>query len=326
MDPSTIPSRPPYDPELAAALDARPLPTVVTPEMIGQLRTAPFWAPVEEVLSTRATDHHDRVIAGSAGDLSVAVFRPRRLTGPGPGIYFLHGGGMIIGDRFAGIEQLLDWGEAFGATVVSLDYRLAPEHPDPAPVEDGYAGLVWTVEQSANLGIDPDRIMIAGTSAGAGIAAGVTLLARDQRGPAPFAQLLMSPMLDDRNETVSSRQYTRTGSWSRESNDTGWDALLGDRRKTDRVTIYAAPARATDLTGLPPAFIDVGSAEVFRDEAVAYASQLWASGVQAELHVWPGGFHIFDGAVPAAALSAVARETRTKWVDRMLGVASTPRT
>ena len=181
---------------------------------------------------------------------------------------------MIIGDRFTGIEGILDWAEAFGVTVVSLDYRLAPEHPDPAPVEDAYAGLVWTFEHSAELGIDPDRIVIAGTSAGGGLAAGVILLARDRRGPAPCAQLLMSPMLDDRNETVSSHQYTKTGSWSRESNDTGWDALLGDRRKTDRVTVYAAPSRATDLGGLPSAFVDVGSAEVFRDEAVAYASRL----------------------------------------------------
>ncbi|SES27387.1 alpha/beta hydrolase fold, partial [Lentzea xinjiangensis] len=113
-----------------------------------------------------------------------------------------------------------------------------------------------------------------------------------------MAQLLRSPMLDDRDVTVSSAQYSQTGSWSRESNNTGWDALLGDRRKSDAVSVYAAPARAGDLSGLPPAFVDVGSAEVFRDEAVAYASRLWAAGVQAELHVWPGGFHIFDGAVP----------------------------
>ena len=133
-----------------------------------------------------------------------------------------------------------------------------------------------------------------------------------------MAQLLMSPMLDDRDATVSARQYSGTGSWSRESNDTGWNALLGERRKTDAVSIYAAPARATDLSGLPPAFIDVGSAEVFRDEDVAFASRLWASGVQAELHVWAGGFHIFDGAAPAAALSRAALAARDAWVRRTL--------
>jgi acetyl esterase/lipase len=149
----------------------------------------------------------------------------------------------------------------------------------------------------------------------------VALLARDRQGPTALAQLLMSPMLDDRDQSVSSHQYSQTGSWSRESNDTGWNALLGERRKTDAVSIYAAPARAGDLSGLPPAFIDVGSAEVFRDEDVAYADRLWASGVQAELHVWAGGFHIFDGAVPTAALSVAALDARTAWVRRTLGAA-----
>lgn len=319
MQTITSPARVPYDTELAAMLDASPLPTVITPEMIAPIRSAPFTPPIADLLSTRAITHEERTIAGPASDLVVSIFRPRTRSGTGAGIYYLHGGGMIIGDRFTGIEDVLDWVEAFGATAVSLEYRLAPEHPDPAPVEDGYAGLLWTAAHTAELGIDPDRLMIAGASAGAGLAAGVALLARDRGGPALLAQLLMSPMLDDRNATVSSQQYSMTGSWSRESNDTGWTALLGDRRATDTVSIYAAPARATDLSGLPPAFIDVGSAEVFRDEAVAYASQLWAAGVQAELHVWAGGFHMFYGAAPTATLSVDARETRNSWMRRTLG-------
>ena len=316
MPTSKPPARPPYDPELGAMLAASPLPDTITPDMIEALRAVPFTAPIDETLSTRAVEHEERTIAGPQGELTVSIFRPRGKTGVGPGIYFLHGGGMIIGDRFTDIERPLDWVEEFGAVCVSMEYRLAPEHPDPAPIEDSYAGLLWTAEHSTELGIDPERLMISGTSAGGGLAAGVSLLARDRRGPELVAQMLMSPMLDDRNETVSSHQYSRTGTWSRESNDTGWDALLGDRRKTGNIGIYAAPARATDLSGLPSAFIDVGSAEVFRDEAVAYASQLWASGVQAELHVWPGGFHMFDGAVPTAALSVLARETRSPWVGR----------
>jgi acetyl esterase/lipase len=125
-------------------------------------------------------------------------------------------------------------------------------------------------------------------------------------------------MLDDRDNTVSTLQYSGTGSWSRESNTTGWTALLSDLRGTEAVSPYSAPARAEDLSGLPPAFIDVGSAEVFRDEDVTYASRLWAAGVQAELHVWAGGFHIFDGAAPAVALSAAALAARTAWVRRTL--------
>lgn len=310
--------RPPYDPELAPALDASPLPQTVTLDMVAGLRANPFSPPVDDLLASRAIDREDHILAGPDGDLHITVFRPRSASGPRPGILFLHGGGMIIGDRFTGIEELLNWTEWHGAVSVTVEYPLAPEHPDPAPVEGAYAALLWTSEHSVELGIDPDRLLIAGSSAGAGIAAGVALMARDRGGPSLIAQMLNSPMLDDRNETVSSQQYTRTGSWSRESNDTGWDALLGDRRRCDQVSEYAAPARATDLSGLPPAFVDVGSAEVFRDEAVGYASALWAAGVQAELHVWAGGFHMFHGPAPTAAVSVAAVAARADWVGRTL--------
>lgn len=313
-------ARPPYDPQLAVLLDNSPLPAVITADMIEQLRAAPFTAPIDEVLATRALDHQVRAVPVAGGEVAASVFIPRGGAATKPGIYFLHGGGMIIGDPFTGIANILDWALEHDAVVVSLDYRLAPEHPDPTPVEDAYAGFEWTAAHADELGIDPDRILLAGTSAGGGLAAGVALLARDRRGPAAMAQLLMSPMLDDRDDTVSAQQYSNTGSWSRESNITGWTALLGDRRATAEVSAYAAPARATDLSQLPPAFIDVGSAEVFRDEDVAYAGRLWEAGVQAELHVWAGGFHIFDGAAPAAALSTAALAARASWVRRTLTV------
>jgi acetyl esterase/lipase len=316
--PATTPARPPYDPELAPLLDASPLPQTVTPDMIDAIRGARFGLTIDELLASREVDREDRRIPGPGGEIDLTVLRARGAAGPRPGLLFLHGGGMIIGDRFTGVEEVLDWVEEHGMVGISVDYRLAPEHPDPAPTEDAYAALVWVGTHAAELGIAPDRIVLAGSSAGGGIAAGVALMARDRGGPALMAQMLMSPMLDDRDSTASSRQYTQTGSWSRESNDTGWTALLGDRRKTERVSTYAAPARATDLTGLPPAFVDVGSAEVFRDEAVAYASALWAAGVQAELHVWAGGFHMFHGPAPTAALSVAAVRERADWVRRAL--------
>ncbi len=172
------------------------------------------------------------------------------------------------------------------AVLVSVEYRLAPEHPDPAPVEDCYAGLKWVSEHATELGINPDHIIISGGSAGGGIAAGVTLLARDRKGPSIFAQQLLYPMLDDRCNNVSNNQFPEEGTWTRRVNIMGWDSLLPGTRGTGNVSIYAAPARAKDLSGLPPAFIEVGSAEPFRDEDVAYATKLWEDGVHAELHVW----------------------------------------
>ncbi len=316
---------PPFDVELGAVLAAigEMLPPTLTPEMIGPLRQGGILAtPIADLIGDRPIRHEERTVPGPDGapDITLSIFSRTDHVAGGPGIFHTHGGGMIIGDRFTGAEEYLSWVMDLDAVVVSVEYRLAPEHPDPAPVDDCYAGLVWTAEHAEELGIDPTRIVIGGASAGGGLAAGVTLKARDLGGPALAGQLLIYPMLDDRNETASSRQVDGIGVWDRGSNDTGWDALLGDRRKTDAVSIYAAPARATDLTNLAPAFIDVASAEVFRDEDVAYAVKIWEQGGVAELHVWPGGFHGFDAMAPQAALSLKARAARVDWLRRILGV------
>jgi acetyl esterase/lipase len=170
------------------------------------------------------------------------------------------------------------------------------------------------------LGVDPGRLLLAGGSAGGGLAAGVALMNRDRHGPELCGQLLMCPMLDDRDSTVSTLQYADAGLWTRSTNVVGWTALLGEAKGGDDVHEYAAPARATDLADLPPAYIDCGSAEVFRDEDVAYAQAIWAVGGQAELHVWAGGFHAFDGFVPDAAVSRVAVATRQAWINKTLAV------
>jgi len=315
-------ARPPFDPELEAVLGllGETLPPSITPEMIPFMRDAPVVAPVDDLLAERGISRRDVTIAGYEGaDIVVSVLAPEGHTGTGPGIFHAHGGGMIVGDRFVGIAAIVDWIERFDAVCVTVEYRLAPEFPDPYPVEDCYAGLVWTAEHAEELGIDPARLIIAGGSAGGGLAAGVSLMARDRGGPALAGQVLICPMLDDRDASVSTHQIDGVGVWDRTSNVTGWSALLGDRRGTGAVSIYAAPARATDLSGLPPAFIDCGSAEVFRDEDVAYASQIWADGGQAELHVWPGGFHAFDMMAPHAAMSQAALAARDNWVARIIG-------
>ncbi|WP_335981167.1 MULTISPECIES: alpha/beta hydrolase [Streptomycetaceae] len=315
-------NHPPLDPELGAvlALVHQQLSPTVTAQDIGALRAGLFAAPGEDLTRGGTVEVRDLAVPGPDGapEVPLLVLRPAGLAAGAPVIYYLHGGGMIIGDQRTGVGTVLDWAVANGAVVVSAGYRLAPEHPDPAPVEDCYAGLLWVHEHAGRIGGDRDRVVLAGTSAGGGLAAGVALLARDRGGPRPLAQVLMCPMLDDRFVTPSSRELDGEGIWDRTSNTTGWHALLGERRGTDDVSIYAAPARATDLAGLPTAFIDVGSVETFRDEAIDYAARLLQAGVQCELHVWPGGFHGFDAMAPHAALSRTASTTRAAWVQRLL--------
>ncbi|WP_030451749.1 alpha/beta hydrolase [Herbidospora cretacea] len=309
----------PFDPELAAALTviSQNMPSSLTPEMIPLLRQGMTTLGPAEDLTLGGIVDLTEVDLGDG--VSVVVCRPVAAPMPAPAVYWIHGGGMIMGDHRVGLADPLAWAVELGLVVVSVDYRLAPEHPDPAPVEDCYRGLVWLADNAADLGIDPARIVIAGGSAGGGLAAGTALLARDRGGPGLLGQLLIYPMLDERNDTVSSHQMSGLGIWDHTSNETGWSALLGDRRGGPDVSIYASPSRATDLSGLPPAFIDVGSAETFRDEDVAYATAIWQSGGQAELHVWPGGFHGFDVMVPQAALSQRAKHARLDWLRRLLG-------
>lgn len=263
-----------------------------------------------------------RVVPGPVGQPAIAVLicRPTRIPAGAvtAGVYHVHGGGMISGDRTTGMEIALDWAEYVDLTIVSVEYRLAPETPHPGPVEDCYAGLVWTAGHAAELGIDPSRLIVAGGSAGGGLAAATVLMARDLGGPEVFAQLLMCPMLDDRNDSVSARQLEGHDTWDRRNNEIAWTAVLGEARGGEGVSPYAAPARAGDLSRLPPTYLDVGSCETFRDEVVDYALRLWHAGGDCELHVWPGGFHGFAGIAPMAMLSRQASAAPITWLGRIL--------
>lgn len=314
----------PFAAELQPIIDAMGTPATFTLEGMPAARAASagFMPSVEQVIGDRPIDVEDRVIPGPAGepDLEITILRPRGLTTVVPGLFNIHGGGMMTGHRVMDTGRLADLVEGLGVVAVNVEYRLAPEHPHPAPVEDCYAGLAWMAENAAELGVDPARIVIMGGSAGGGLSAGVALLARDRGGPALAGQLLLCPMIDDRNDSVSSQQYEASGMWTRQQNDIGWKALLGDAAGTPDASPYAAPLRAKDLTGLPPAFIEAGAAEVFRDENVEYASRIWAVGGDAELHIWAGAFHGFDIFAPESELARAALASRDSWLRRVLDI------
>ncbi|GGL62747.1 esterase [Streptomyces fumigatiscleroticus] len=326
-DPDALPPVP-VDPELAAAVHHLGRQPPVTRETVAAVRaTTDAAGATDETLRGDGTFHvEERAVPGPGGAprTTLLVCRPAGADSPRPVLYHLHGGGMIAGSRRHIVSDVLTWTRELGAVLVSAEYRLAPEHPHPAPLQDCYAGLLWTARHADGLGADPDRIVVVGTSAGGGLAAATALLARDRGGPALAGQMLLSPMLDDRDGTPSGRQMAGVDLWDRVSNATGWQALLGDRAGGPDVSPYAAPARAGDLSGLPPAYLDVGSAETFRDETVAYASRLWQCGARCELHVWAGGYHGFDELAPRAAVSRRAKAARRQWLYALLGAASAP--
>jgi acetyl esterase/lipase len=253
--------------------------------------------------------YRDELVPGPDGapEVPVRVYTAAPVPGASPeagsrpAILWIHGGGYMFGTGLGEDPRLARWADGLDAVIVSVEYRLAPEHPYPAPLDDCYAALAWTVQHAVDLGIDPARIAVAGASAGAGLAAALALLARD-RGEYPLAfQLLIYPMIDDRMATPSSSLETVV--WTTQANVLGWRAYLGHDPGADDVPAYAAAARAEDLGGLPPAWIGVGALDVFRDEDIQYALRLLGAGVPAELHVYPGAPHGFEALGPGAAVA-----------------------
>jgi acetyl esterase/lipase len=235
----------------------------------------------------------DRQIPGRDGDpaISVRIYRPERRSA-NAAVYSVHGGGFIAGDLETEHALNVRLARELGVVVVAVDYRLAPETPFPGPLEDVYTGLVWTADHAGELGVDPQRIAIHGTSAGGGLCAALALLARDRQGPHILFQFLAVPELDDRLTSLSMVEFIDTPLWSRPRAVISWDCYLGPGRAgSDDVSIYAAPARATDLSGLPPAYVSVMHFDPLRDEGIAYALAMVNAGVSVELHLFPGTFH-----------------------------------
>ena len=266
-------------------------------------------------------ERHSLTAADGARWISPGITRPARA--PGSAALYLHGGGMIFGLEHIGALYDLavrDYVATSGVPMLVVDYRVAPEHPDPTPVEDCYAALRWLAEHAQTLGVDPARIAVMGDSAGGGLAAGVCLLARDRGGPARRAAAAdlsdaRRPARDARSTAVAvpdldlRRQHHRLG------------RLLGDLAGSDEVSPYAAPARADDLAGLPDTYIDVGDLDIFRDEDITYARRLSDAGVPTELHVYPGCPHAFEALAREADVSQRAIADRVRRLRLLYGLA-----
>ncbi len=270
--------------------------------------------PPAPIPDTVAWQDHDAPGPEGAPPVMVRLYRPKNQSGALPCIYWIHGGGYMGGTADGANETASEWAIDLNCVVASVEYRLAPENPYPAPIEDCYAGLYWLTKNAADLRIDPHHVLIGGGSAGGGLCAALALLVRDRKELQISHQVLVYPMIDDRRTSASSQWDTWV--WTKHSNETGWKAYLGDLFGKDDVPAYAAPSRATDLRGLAPAYILVGSLDLFLSEDIDYAERLLEAGVSTELHIYAGGPHGFD--VPAlggkAELGRRARADLKTWL------------
>jgi acetyl esterase/lipase len=287
-----------FDPEIAAALTAM-AESGFTPPPVGDIagRRA-MWEPIIRAAGTAqpipadVTTSEHYATAEDGAQIEMRWYAKEGAT-PGPAVLFFHGGGYIFGhiDLFDG--PVSRYVSASGVPMLSVEYRRAPERPFPTPLEDSYTALQWLHDHASELNVDTDRIGVMGDSAGGGMAAALTILARERGGPKIARQILLMPMLDDRTRTPDP-QIAPYALWSYDDSATAWPALLGEAAGGPDVPATAAPARLEDATGLPPAYIEVGQIDVFRDEDTAYATKLSRAGVPVEFHLHPGAPHEFD--------------------------------
>ncbi|WP_309095468.1 alpha/beta hydrolase [Streptomyces sp.] len=269
------------DPELEAFVPLFPRADLTDP--VTERKSFAELAAAVPAPDTSGMEVEDHTVPGDP-DVPVRVYRPHRAHGA---VVWLHGGGFVMGDLDTEHPWAARLAAASGAVVISVGYRLAPEHPFPAALDDAYTALTWAAEHAAGLGADPERVAVGGHSAGGGLAAALALRARDRQGPPIRFQLLNQPGLDDRQETWSQRNFTDTPWMNRDKVAASWRHYLGGAPATP----YAAPARAAELAGLPPAYVATAELCPNRDEDIAYALRLLQAGVPVELHQWPGTFH-----------------------------------
>jgi acetyl esterase/lipase len=312
-----------FDPELAPILAVVP-PLDITDVHAARAGMADMRAGLPPFVLPDSLTLEKRTVAGPAGDpdIEVTIIAPKsRGAAAVPGLVWIHGGGFVLGDVAGDLVTPSEFADELGIVVVSVEYRLAPEHPFPAPVEDCFAGLQWTAAHADELGIDLSRLAIGGLSAGGGLAAAVALMSRDRGGPALCFQLLDIPELDDRLETVSMVAYTDSPVWHRPNAILSWQMYLGPDHRGE-TSPYAAPARASDLSGLPPAYVVTCEFDPLRDEGIEYAQRLIQAGVPTELHLYPGTFHGSSGIGVGTAISTRMNRERLDAVGRALQVGA----
>lgn len=258
----------------------------------------------------------DVFVPGLAGApaIRVRLYRRRTTPRPVPALLWLHGGGFLFGSPEFDQHNNIAMVRELGITVAAVDYRLAPQHPFPAALEDAYAALRWLNAQAATLAITTERIAIGGSSAGGGLAAALVLMAADRGELSVAFQLLLYPMLDDRTVLRTDVDASNLRMWDLRSNRYGWTAYLGQEPGSGGVSPYAAPARRDNLAGLPPAWIGTGGFDLFRDENLAYAKRLQAAGVACETQLVPGAYHGFDAISRDAPVS---REFRGSYMQAL---------
>ena len=248
------------------------------------------------------------------------IYQPEGVSKPVPVLLWMHGGGLVIGSAKMEDAYLLKFVKDLGIVVVSVDYRLAPDHPYPAALDDCYTDLRWVHTQAARLQVDPERIAIGGTSAGGGLAASLAQIAHDRGEVGPAFQLLIYPMLDDRSALRTDLAYADSMIWTPKDNRYGWESYLQRPLGSDPMPPYAVPARRQDLTGLPPAWIGVGTLDLFCEEDVAYSERLNGCGVECELVVVDGAFHGFDIVDRNATLAQNFRNAQVAALRRRLSI------
>jgi acetyl esterase/lipase len=301
-------------PELKEILTV--FPPLRLPEGLEAARQAPA-IPIEKLENVNITT---RSIPGGDGQaMKVKIYEPAPRNGTKlPALLFIHGGGYVLGDADASDGDCQEFAQQAQCVVVSVDYRLAPEHPYPAPLEDCYAALVWMTNAADELNIDVSRVAVAGQSAGGGLTAALCLLARDRKGPAISFQMPLYPMIDDRNITPSSFEITdERAIWNRGNNLAGWRMYLGEHANGE-ISPYAAPARAKNLSNLPPTYTCVGQLDPFRDETIEYVAKLAQAGVPVEFHLYPGAYHGFELLNPTTEIGKKAKNQYVQALKKAL--------